>query len=166
MKLRLTAWNVPYSVKGVGGLEPRSMCLPAPGSGREWISMNESAQLQNVLISEQITSIYILWIVWFLWPETDGGKAFVPLMGMAWWAWTEHTIMIMREMLATHLEIDSLRRCPHSMSSLPTKMKTTAPLSSAAIIISFHRHYIFPQRGRSEGFHSHNGAVNQMVIAS
>lgn len=82
MKPRLTAWNVPYRVKGVGGLELRLLRLPAPEAGRQWISMNESAQLQDVSISQQITRSYILWIVWFLWPETDGGGFLYPC-----WVW-------------------------------------------------------------------------------
>lgn len=141
MKLWLIGWNVHHGLEDVGGL---ALFAAFSASCWRWPQMNQ-LNVQGVLMTEQITSIYVFWIVCFLWPELkqSEGEAFV--------APAVYAVVSVNRAQDYDYERNACNPfrnrfsslLPHSVSSLPTKMKTTAPVSTAAIIISSLRHHIF-----------------------
>lgn len=109
------------------------------------LATDESAQWWGVLMTEQITSIYVFWIVCFLWPELkqSEAEAFVAPAGYAVVSVNRPQDYDYERNACNPFRNRFSSLLPHSVSSLPTKMKTTAPISTAAIIISSLRHHIF-----------------------
>ncbi len=109
------------------------------------LATDESAQWWGVLMTEQITSTYVFWIVCFLWPELkqSEAKAFVAPAGFAVVSVNRAQDYDYERNACNPFRNRFSSLLPHSVSSLPTKMKTTDPISTAAIIISSLRHHIF-----------------------
>lgn len=117
------------------------------------LATDESAQWWGFLMTEQITSIYVFWTVCFLWPELkqSEGEAFVAPAGYAVVSVNRAQDYDYERNACNPFRNRFSSLLPHSVSSLPTKMKTTASISIAAIIISSLRHHIFL---RGPVFHS------------
>lgn len=160
MKLWLTGWNV---LHGLGSLDGLALCLlrflQAAYAGHGWISsmMRRSNDRTNYKHLHPLNCV-----VSVTWAKTVGGGGFVApavycvvsVNRAQDYDYERNTCNPFRNRFSSLLS--------HSVSSLPTKMKTTAPISSSAIIISSLRTPHFSQKARL----SYKGTVNQMVIDS
>lgn len=141
MKLWLIGWNVLHCLGGLGGL---ALCLPhflqAADAGHGWISsvMRRSNDRTNYKHLRPLNGVVSL-----TWAKTVGGGGFCSPAGYGVvsvnraqdYDYERNACNPFRNRFSSLLS--------HSVSSLPTKMKTTASISSSAIIISSLRHHIF-----------------------